>query len=61
MKPQTLNCARRNVREHPALKISRAEIWLKIVVHLAGFAALFLTPSVGRLLAYLGDQFGLWR
>jgi hypothetical protein len=44
-------------RDHP--KISRAEIWLKIAVHLAGFASLFSVPSVGALLAHLGEQLGL--
>lgn len=39
-----------DVPERP--KASRQELWLKVVIHLAGFAA---------LLAYLGDHLGLSR
>ena len=39
-------------RDQP--KPSRAEIWVKIVVHLVGLASLFSAPSVGALLAQLG-------
>jgi hypothetical protein len=44
-----------------APKFQSAEIWVKIAVHVAGIAALFGTPSVATLLAFLGDQLGLSR
>jgi hypothetical protein len=43
-----------NERDHS--KISSADIWLKIAVHLAGFASLSSVPLVGALLAHLGEQ-----
>ena len=42
-------------------KASGPELWLKVVIHLAGFGALLALPSVGALLAYLGDHLRLSR
>jgi hypothetical protein len=42
-------------------KASGQELWLKVVIHLAGFGALLALPSVGALLEYLGDHLRLLR
>ena len=36
-----------------------AEFWLKVAVHIAGFAALLATPTVAALLTHLRNEIGL--
>jgi DNA-directed RNA polymerase subunit RPC12/RpoP len=49
---------RRRTDRQPNGEFRAAEFWLKVVVHLAGFAALFFTSSVAGLLACLRDCTG---
>jgi hypothetical protein len=42
-----------------ARRVATAELWLKVVVHVAGFAALAAAPAVAMLLTHLSDQLRL--
>jgi hypothetical protein len=48
-------------REESTTKFFSGEIWLKVIMHVAGIGALFATPSVATLLAYLVNELGLMR
>jgi hypothetical protein len=40
----------------PAEMLRSAEFWLKVAVHIAGFAALLATPTVAALLTHLRNE-----
>jgi hypothetical protein len=46
----------RRLRDESAGTHSTAELWLKVAIHVAGFAALLATPAVAALLTHLSDQ-----
>jgi hypothetical protein len=42
-----------------ARRVATAEMWMKVMVHVAGFAALIAAPAVATLLTHLSDQLRL--
>lgn len=56
-KDSTLHSEWLHVTTDKAQKVN-SDIWLKVVVHCAGFATLLFLPSVGRLIWYIGHELG---